>query len=73
MSAKKKKPSDYPVLSFRIEADKKSKLLDLVSEARDKLNSKLSDDEKLWMQNDVIYEALLVGVPALLKKSKQKT
>ena len=67
----KKKPSEYPLFAFRLEADKKDRLNSALEAVRDDLNKRLGPDDKLWMKNDVIYEALLLGLP-ILKKEQQR-
>lgn len=67
---KKKKPSEYPLFAFRIDEDKKKELNLLLEDVRETLNKKIEPEEKLWMKNDIIYEALILGLP-LLKKGKR--
>jgi hypothetical protein len=67
---KKKKPSEYPLFAFRIDEEKKEALNSLIEETRETLNKKLSPDDKLWMKNDIIYQALLLGLPLLKKQNK---
>jgi hypothetical protein len=67
---KKKKPSEYPLFAFRIDEDKKEELSSLIEEVRESLNKKVDPEDKLWMKNDVIYEALLLGLSQLKKKNK---
>jgi hypothetical protein len=65
---KKKKPSEYPLFAFRIDEDKKEELNSLLEDVRETLNKKLGPEDKLWMKNDVIYEAIILGLPLLKKK-----
>jgi len=67
---KKKKPSEYPLFAFRIDEEKKEELNTLLEDVRDALNKKIAADDKLWMKNDIIYEALKLGLP-ILKKIKK--
>ena len=67
---KKKKPSEYPLFAFRIDEDKKEELSSLIEEVRESLNKKVDPEDMLWMKNDVIYEALLLGLSQLKKKNK---
>ena len=67
---KKKKPSEYPLFAFRIDEEKKEELNTLLEDVREALNKKLGPEDKLWMKNDIIYEALRLGLP-ILKKSKR--
>jgi hypothetical protein len=65
---KKKKPSEYPLFAFRIDEEKKEELNSLLEDVRETLNKKLGPEDKLWMKNDVIYEAIILGLPLLKKK-----
>lgn len=56
------------MFAVRLTAEQKDSLNTLVESVRDALNRKNKPNEKLWMKNDVIYEALMLGLP-LLKKS----
>jgi hypothetical protein len=67
---KKKKPSEYPLFAFRIDEEKKEELNNLLEETREALNRKIGPEDKLWMKNDIIYEALLLGLPLLKKQNK---
>lgn len=67
---KKKKPSEYPLFAFRIDEEKKEELNALLEETREALNRKIGPEDKLWMKNDIIYEALLLGLPLLKKNNK---
>lgn len=69
-SNQKKKPSEYPLFAFRLESDKKEQLNDLLEDVRETINRGLGPDDKLWMKNDVIYEALLLGLPKLKDEMK---
>lgn len=69
---KKKSPSEYPLFAIRLESDKKDQLNDMVESVRESLNSKLDPTQKLWMKNDVIYEALLIGLPLLKSRTTKK-
>jgi hypothetical protein len=67
---KKKKPSEYPLFAFRLEDEKKEELNSLLDETREVLNKRIGPEDKMWMKNDIIYEALLLGLPLLKKKIK---
>ncbi len=69
MTSQKKTPSEYPLFAFRLEDDKKDHLNKALEEVRDNLNKRIGPNDKLWMKNDVIYEALLLGLPLLKAKS----
>ena len=68
---KKKKPSEYPLFAIRLDDDKKEELSGLVEETRAALNKTIGPEDKLWMKNDVIYEAIKLGLPLLKKQNKK--
>lgn len=68
---KKKKPSEYPLFAFRLEDEKKEELNSLLDETREVLNKRIGPEDKLWMKNDIIYEAIKLGLPALVKGTKK--
>ena len=71
-SRKKKLPSEYPLFAVRLAEDQKEALSDLIEKTRSSLNKKLDESEKLWMKNDVVYEALLIGLPLLKDRISNK-
>jgi len=60
------------MLAVRMTAEQKESLYALVDNVRDALNRKNKPNEKLWMKNDVIYEALMLGLPLLKKSAARK-
>jgi hypothetical protein len=46
-------------------AEEKERVNELVESVRAVLNRKKKPDEKLYMKNDVIFEALMLGLPML--------
>jgi len=69
----KKTPNESPHFTVRLSKDQKNCLNDLIEDVRIALNRKLNKDrEKLWMKNDVVYQALILGLPQL-KKQGQKS
>ena len=71
MRKKGKKPSDYPQFAFRISSELKEKLNSIVGEVTDLYNKQLEDGEYLYRKNDIIAEALEIGL-AEMKKSPTK-
>lgn len=67
---KKKKPNEYPLFAFRIDEEKKEELNSLLESVRESLNKKIGPEDKLWMKNDIIYEAIKLGLPLLKKQNK---
>ncbi len=68
----KKSPSEYPMFAVRMTAEQKDQLHALIESVRDALNSTNKPNEKLWMKNDVIFEALILGLPVLKKSAERK-
>mgnify|MGYP000452753583 CR=1 FL=1 len=68
----KKLPSEYPMFAVRLTAEQKDNLQALLEDVRDALNRKNKPNEKKWMKNDVVYEALMLGLPLLKKSTSRK-
>ncbi len=66
-----KRPSDYPQFAFRISDELKEKLNELVEEVTELYNKQISEGEYLYRKNDIIAEALEIGLMQM-KKSPQK-
>jgi len=60
------------MFAVRLTAEQKEQLNALVEGVREALNKKNRPNEKLWMKNDVVYEALLMGLPLLKKSAGRK-
>ena len=60
------------MFAVRLTVEQKAMLNALVEGVRDALNRKNSPNEKLWMKNDVVYQALLMGLPLLKKSAGRK-
>ncbi|MGK5087034.1 hypothetical protein WDW86_05705 [Bdellovibrionota bacterium FG-2] len=65
---KKKKPSDYPIFAFRVEAQNKEDLMAMVKKVVRIRNKRVKEDEKIIRKNDVILEALASGLRAMMEK-----
>jgi hypothetical protein len=67
-----KRPSDYQTLRIRIPPEKSmDKIMKDVQKVRTQLNKKRNpDEEKIWMQNHVLLEAIQLGLDALHEKAK---
>ena len=66
--AAKKHPRDYPQMSFRISAADKTNLNGLTQEVLALTNQELSSEEKVMRKNDVLVDALYLGLLTLKKK-----
>lgn len=63
------KPSDYATFAFRlISHSKRDELFRKVEAVRVHLNDRLPDGERRRRKNDVIVEALELGLKALARK-----
>lgn len=65
---KKKHPSDYPQLTFRVSDDDKKRINELVEEVVTASNAKLDPANKLFRKNDVYVDALFLGLLTLKQK-----
>ncbi len=67
-----KRPSDYQTLRIRIPPERSvDKIMKDVQKVRAQLNKKRNPvEEKLWMQNHVLLEAIQLGLEALQEKSR---
>ena len=65
---KLKTPKDYGSLSFRCTEEEKSTLNTDIEAVTKLYNARLEDDERVWRKNDVIMEALRIGLAAMKKK-----
>ena len=65
----KKSPEDYKIFSFRCDDSTKNRLAEDIESTRSSLNNRLKPNEGLWRKNDVIVEAIRIGLP-LLKKQR---
>ena len=60
------------MFAVRLTDEQKDKLYRLIEGTRDALNKVIDENETLWMKNDVVFEALLLGLPLLKRKAKRK-
>jgi len=61
----KKSPSEYPLFAVRLTEAQKTELNEMLEELRAFLNKRLEPNQQLWMKNDLVYEALKIGLPKL--------
>lgn len=66
--AKKKQPNDYPQLSFRISTEDKKRINELAASVVEKSNAALPPGTKLFRKNDVLVDALYLGLLTLQRK-----
>lgn len=65
---KKKSPNDYPLFSFRLKDSDKTDLNVLVERLVIKMNKPLGKDDRVLRKNDVIVEALRIGLKTLERR-----
>lgn len=68
-----KRPSDYGTMRIRIPPEMDvEKIMQKVKKVRTQLNNARNpDEEKIWMQNHVLLEAIQLGLEALQEKAKR--
>jgi hypothetical protein len=59
---RKKTPSDYPLLAFRVSAKEKKEIQTLISEVQRMYNRALKSEQKVYGKNDIAIEALRRGL-----------
>lgn len=64
----KKKPSDYPQLAFRVTQDYKDEVQKAVDKLHKRMNKAVSEDEKRVKKNEILMEALKLGLESLTKR-----
>ena len=65
---KKKHPSDYPQMAFRVSEEDKKRLSDLIDSVHRLANKSVADDEKKTKKNELIVAALVTGLQSLKKE-----
>lgn len=70
---KKKVPADYPQMSFRISLEDKDRINQLSEEVLKASNKSLKLDDKVFRKNDVLVDALYLGLLTLKKKGLKLT
>jgi hypothetical protein len=64
---KKKKPNDYPLLSFRVTTEEKSQIQAEIEKVVLMLNKSRSEDARVVRGNHVFVEALKLGLKIIRK------
>lgn len=72
MAKKVRTSSDYPQFSFRVTADAKERISIAVDEVTELYNKNVPLGEYLYRKNDIIIEALEIGL-AQMKKNPNKS
>ena len=72
-SRKRKQPNEYPLFAIRLSKGQIETLTETIDQVRNSLNQRLDKKtDKLWMKNEIVYEALVLGLPMLKKKKPTK-
>jgi len=67
----KKRPSDYPQFIFRISADDKVQLTLSINQVKKIYNALKKEDEKVITKNEIIVNALKIGLKELIRNAKE--
>lgn len=67
---KRKKPSDYPQIAFRVSEEDKEIVSRLVDEAHVLLNKNLDEDSYKIKKNEIVVSALILGLMEIKKKKR---
>lgn len=73
MQKVRRKPSDYPQFTFRITDELKEQLNDLVEEVTELYNKQIPEGEYLYRKNDIIAEALEMGLMQMKKNPAKRS
>ena len=68
MKAKKKESSDYGLFCFRLSKRERVELNELLDKAKSRLNKDKKKDEYVITKNEILFEAVKIGLP-LIKKN----
>ncbi len=67
MKAQKKESSDYGLFCFRLSKKERTELDELLGKAKTRLNKDKQEDEYVITKNQILFEAIKLGLP-LVKK-----
>lgn len=72
MQKTRRKPSDYPQFAFRTTEEFKERINGLVEEVTELFNKNIQEGEYLYRKNDIIAEALELGLMQMKKNPKKR-
>lgn len=72
MAKKVRTSSDYPQFSFRVTAEIKDRISKSVDDVTDLYNKNVPAGEYLYRKNDIIVEALEIGLAQMKKNPGKK-
>lgn len=67
MKVKKKESADYGLFCFRLSKNERIELDELLNKAKIRLNKNKKEDEYVITKNQILFEAIKIGLP-LVKK-----
>lgn len=67
MKAKKKESADYGLFCFRLSKRERDELYELLNETKARLNQNKSKDEYVITKNEILFEAIKLGIRKLKK------
>lgn len=70
-SKTKKTPNDYPKLSFRVDAETKEEILNWVNDIFYLFRDKKPSSQYVRRKNEIIVDALRLGLKEMEKKAKE--
>lgn len=68
MKAQKKESADYGLFCFRLSKSERDELNELLDKAKTRLNKNKRKDEYVITKNEIIFEALKLGLPKIKKQ-----
>ena len=66
---KKKTSSDYGLFCVRLSKDERTELTALLDKAKERLNRGRKPDEYVVTKNQILFEAVKIGLPLVKKES----
>lgn len=67
MKAQKKESADYGLFCFRLSKKERDELNELLDKAKIRLNKNRKKDEYVITKNEILFEAIKVGLPKVKK------
>lgn len=71
MKPKKKESADYGLFCFRLSKKERDELNELLSKAKTRLNKDKKENEYVITKNEILFEAIKIGIN-LIKKTKNE-
>lgn len=68
MKVQKKESSDYGLFCFRLSKKERTELDELLDRAKSRLNKDKKKDEYVITKNQILFEAIKIGLPQVKKQ-----